>query len=420
MGKITIPYKPRAYFLPFHESGKRWNVIVAHRRSGKTTATLNHLLRAAVQTIAGRYAFIAPFRNQAKGIAWDVLKHYTRVVPGIEYNEQELSAKLPNGSRIALYGADNPDALRGLGFNGVVFDEYSQQPSNIFSEIIRPALVDSGGFGVWIGTPKGKNDFWQLYKNAGQDWYKILLSVEDTKIIPEDELDSARSTMSEDEYAQEFMCSFEAAIKGAYYAEQLRQAREDGRITGVPYESHELVHTWWDLGIGDATAILFMQKVVKEWHLIDYYEASGEGLQHYIQMLKEKGYIYGNHYAPHDIEVKELGTGQSRKEIAQKLGIKFQVAPRLSIEDGINAVRMKFNQLWIDEKKCDRLLHCLSLYRKEWDEKRGQFKNQPLHDFTSNSADALRYWAVTKYRDPYEPTFTQYRPSWVSRHQNPV
>lgn len=400
--------------MPFHDLRKRWNVIVAHRRSGKTTATLNHLQRDALTVKDSRYAYIAPTYKQAKNIAWDIIKLYANDVPKREYNESELTVKYPNGSRITLYGADNPDSLRGIGLWGVVFDEYSQQPSNIFSEIIRPALADHSGYAIWIGTPKGKNEFWKLYEQAikEKDWYSSLLTVDDTKVIPPVELADARKSMSDDEFQQEWYCSFEAAIKGAFYADELAKAREEGRITLVPYEKGFPVHTWWDLGISDSTVIGFFQKISKEWHWIDYYENSGEGLEHYVNYLQDKKYIYGEHWAPHDIEVRELGSGQSRLETARRLGINFNIVPNLPVMDGINAARRKFNLLWMDDSKVNYALNALSLYRKEWDDKRGEFKPKPYHDWTSHAADMLRYWAVTDFNT--EARVKIYKPSWKS------
>lgn len=419
--EVVIDYLPREWALHFHESPKRWIVIVCHRRAGKTTAALNHLQRDALRTNNSRFAYIAPTYKQAKNIAWDLLKFYARPIPGVEFNEVELTVRYPNGSRLTLYGADNPDSLRGIGLWGVVFDEYSQQPSNIFTEIIRPALSDHSGYAIWIGTPKGKNDFYDLYEEArtgqnsrgediSEDWYAKLLKASESGIIPQAELNDARRTMTEDEYEQEFECSFEAAIKGAYYSQELAKARTQSRITTVPYDARLPVQTFWDLGVGDATAILFMQQPGKQWHLIDFYEASGEGLAHYAKVLTERGYTYGRHVAPHDIDVRELGTGQSRLEIARGLGIKFEIAPKLSIEDGINAARLRFSTLWIDAAKCARFLHCISLYHKEWDDKRGTFRNTPYHDFTSHAADALRYWAVSK--DGSTSGSTTITPQW--------
>lgn len=190
------------------------------------------------------------------------------------------------------------------------------------------------------------------------------------------------------------------SVEGAYYTKQLQDARKNGRISVVPWEPQLPVHTWWDLGVGDSTCIGFFQVAGYQWRLIDYYEASGEGLAHYASILRSKEYVYGEHWAPHDIEVRELGTGKSRKEMAATLGITFQVVPNLPIDDGINALRTKFPALWIDEKKCARFIDCLQNYRKEYNEKLGEFKQHPLHDWTSHAADMARYWAVTKFQGP--------------------
>lgn len=411
--EITIPYSPREWTKPLHDGTERWKVIVCHRRAGKTVASVNHLIRDALITSGSRYAYIAPTYKQAKNIAWDILKHYSRPIPGAIFNESELRADYPNGSRITLFGADNPDSLRGLGFWGVVFDEYSQQPSNIFSEIIRPTLADKGGYAIWVGTPKGKNDFYRLYETAKQqpNWLAMLRVVDDTNILSKEELDDARITMSEDEFQQEFYCSWEASIKGAYYADQIAQARKEGRITKVPHDPALKVHTWWDLGVADSTTILFFQHIGKEWRIIDCYEQSGESLAHYAQILEKKPYNYGYHWAPHDIEVTELGSGKSRKSVAKSLGIDFSVAPNLQIHEGIHSVRMRFHELWIDEMKCAPFLDAILSYHKEWDDKRGEFKNKPLHDWSSHFADALRYWAVTNFERKEQGT-KQFRPNW--------
>lgn len=359
-------------------------------------ASLNHLIRDAVKVNRSKYAYIAPTYKQAKNIAWDIIKEYARKIDGVVFNESELRADFRNGSRITLYGADNPDSLRGLGLWGVVFDEYSQQPSNIFTEIIRPALADHEGYAIWIGTPKGKNDFYRLYQVAKQtdNWLGILLTVDDTKLISDSELQDSKSIMTDDEYNQEWFCSFEAAIKGAYYSQELSKMRSEGRIRQVQQDKELKVHTVWDLGVGDATSIGFYQVVNNEYRMIDYYENTGKGLDHYIAYLHTKSYIYGEHYAPHDIRVREFSSGKSRWEIAQGLGINFQITPNIKIEDGINVVRLFLNKLWIDEKKCEQFIDYIGQYKKEWDDKKGCFNDKPLHDFTSHAADMLRYTAV--------------------------
>lgn len=184
-------------------------------------------------------------------------------------------------------------------------------------------------------------------------------------------------------------------VQGAYYREQINQARRENRITKVPYDKNLPVHTWWDLGIGDSTAIGFFQKYGKEWRWIDTYESEGEGLQHYIKVLQDKGYIYGDHYFPHDVEVRELGSGKSRRETLESLGVRVNIVPRLSIDDGIQAVRTRLNQVWIDEESNKDAIRALSSYRKEFDEKHGAYKDKPLHDWSSHIADMFRYWAVT-------------------------
>lgn len=395
METITI-YSPRLWSKEFHERKTRWKVIVAHRRCGKTTASLNHLIRDALTIPKSKYAFISPTYKQSKNIAWDILKEHTHKIDGHSFNESELRADFANGSRITLYGSDNPDALRGMGLWGVVYDEYSQQPSNVHSEIIRPALADHNGYAIWIGTPKGKNDFYRLYEHSkdNEDWLGMLLTVDDTGIIDEKELEDSKEVMTPDEYNQEWYCSFEAAIKGAYYAEEIAKAREDNRITQVLYDNSIPVYTFWDLGISDAMAIGFFQKVNQEIRMIDYYEGIDKGLNHYAKVLQDKGYVYAKHIAPHDITVRELTTGKSRLEIASDLGINFDVLPKLGLSDGINAGRLMFRRLWVDEKKCQQWLDYIAQYRREWDDAKGMFKENPLHDFTSHAADMYRYAAI--------------------------
>jgi len=442
--KTVKIYKPRLWTRDLHDEYKRWRVIVAHRRSGKTVACLNHLIRDCIRgyrndneleklrevykrtgkdtQISGKYAYIAPTYKQAKNVAWDLLKEYATKVDGVKFNEAELRCDFRNGSRITLYGADNPDSLRGLALHGVVFDEYSQQPSNIFSEIIAPALADNKGYAIWIGTPKGKNEFYRLYEYAcnpdedeSSDWKGMLLTVEDTDLIPQEELKSQRSIQTEDEYLQEWYCSFEAAIKGAYYAKELSNMRSGERITSVPYDRMSEVHTFWDIGMSDATSIGFFQITGQEYHMIDYYENSGEALDHYVIEIKKRGldlgYNYGKHYLPHDIEVRELGTGVSRKEVLEKLGIRVNVVRNLNIADGINAGKLVMDKLWIDGKKCEKFIDAISQYRKRWNDKKGMFEEKPNHDWTSHAADMYRYFAVTvnnlaqsnKPREAYYP-----------------
>ena len=331
----------------------------------------------------------------AKNIIWDYFKFYSRAIPGIKVNESELKIDYPNGGRVVLLGAEDPDSLRGLYLDFVVFDEYSQQPSNIFTEIIRPALSDRKGGALWIGTPKGSNEFRRLYDNAiSENWYRILLRASETNVIDAGELEDAKRSMSIDEYSQEYECSWVPSIRGSYYADAISDMRAQGRITKVPYDPIIPVHTVWDLGISDDMAIGFYQVSGLEPRMIDFYCSNGKPLDHYIQYLKEKGYNYGKHFAPHDIRVRELATGKSRYEIAQQLGVTFDMTPNLPVQDGINAGRGILGRLWVDEKNNAYFLDALLQYKREWDEAHGHFRDKPLHDWTSHAADVHRYFSL--------------------------
>src|SRR6056297_223914 len=399
MAEVVIPYKPRAQAVAFHDRTERFACLVAHRRFGKTVASLNDLIRDAmtIQRPNVRVAYIAPYYRQAKAIAWDYLKEFTAPIPGIEVNASELRIDFPNGARIRLFGADNYDAMRGLYFDSVVLDEPADFPASAWPTVIRPALADRKGRATFIGTPKGKNDFWEIYNYAktAPDWFCAMYKASETDILDVDELIEAKRTMGEDRYEQEFECSFEAAIQGAYYAAEMKEAMDAGRICAVPYDKSLSVVTAWDLGIGDSTAIWFAQYAGREIRIIDYYENSGVGLDHYAKVLADKGYHYTRHVLTHDARVKELGSGKRRIETLANLGIKdVQIAPSLAVEDGIQAVRSMIGRTWFDAEKCERGIEALRQYRREFDDKLKTWRGRPLHDWTSHGADAMRYLAI--------------------------
>jgi hypothetical protein len=378
--------------------------MVCHRRAGKTVACINDLLRSALTTARTdwRGAYIAPYYAQAKDVAWAYLRQFAKVVPGVEFNETELRADFPNGSRIRLYGADNADVrLRGIYLDEVVLDEYADFAPNLWGEVIRPLLADRKGRAVFIGTPKGHNAFWRVWQEAdgAADWFRLMLRASETGILPADELAAARAQMTEDQFAQEFECSFEAAITGAYYARELEALEKDGRLCDVQYDPALPVNTAWDLGISDSMAIVFWQQPKGgSVRVIDYYEAAGHGLDHYAAVLDKRGYKYSKHFGPHDLAVREIGTGKSRVEVARSLGITFDVLPAARVEDGINAVRMLLPRCWFDKRRAASLVESLRMYRSRFDDKR-QISLGPLHDSHSHAADAFRYMAVA-LRDP--------------------
>ena len=397
---IEIPYEPRDLQRKLHGemSAKRWGVVVCHRRFGKTVWAINHILRAALMCEKNnpRLAYMAPTYRQAKNVAWDYIKEYAGKIPGVRFHETELRCDLPTGARISLLGAENPDSLRGIYLDGCVMDEVADMPENVFPEVLRPALSDRKGFCIFLGTPKGHNAFYEKYEEAvaNDDWLAAVYKASETGILDQEELDAAKVMMSSDQYAQEFECSWNANVPGAVYGKELEEAQADGRVTNVPYNPASKVDTWWDLGVGDSTAIFFTQNVGRAVHVIDYYEARGEGLPHYCKVLSSKNYLYGEHNAPHDIEVRELGTGKSRREIAWDLGLNFRVVPKLPIEDGIHAAQMLIPRLYFDREKCKHGLECLRQYHRAYNERTRSFRATPVHDFSSHAADAFRYLAV--------------------------
>lgn len=360
---------------------------------------MNEIIKQAVMNDKHRpqYAYIAPQYKQAKRVAWDYVRHYAGVLPDVKFNESELRCDIGlNDSRIYLLGADSPDALRGLYLDGVVLDEVEQMPRKILTEVILPALSDREGFLLIIGTAKGQNLLHDLYMQAKADdsWHADMYRASETDVIPEKELENLRKVMTEEEYAQEMECSFTAAISGAYYGKQIESAENDGRILTLPYDPAYPVHTSWDLGIGDDTAIWFIQHIGREYRAIDYYASSGVGLPHYADVLSAKGYSYGTHYAPHDIEARELGTGKSRKATAATLGINFKTVPQHRVDDGIDAVRNLLPAFWFDREKTGEGVKCLRMYQREWNDKMGVFRAAPRHDWASHGADALRTFAM--------------------------
>lgn len=416
---VVIDYAPRDAFKPYHASDKRFALTVAHRRAGKTVARINKLIQKAAicEKPSPRFGYLAPFFVQAKDIAWAYLKHYSAPIIdlGGKVNESELSVMFPhNGAVIRLYGADNAERMRGLYFDGLSADEAQDIKPGVLTQIIMPALADRQGWLDMSGTPKGwGNLLGETYKRTLNDpeWFVQILRASETGLIDADELARLRRSMPENEYQQEFECSFDAAITGAYFAKELRDAESQGRVSGVPYDPMLKVNTAWDLGISDSMSIWFWQQVGREIRVIDYYEASGHGLDHYARVLQEKGYLYDRHFAPHDIQVRELGNGKSRLEVAAGLGIRFDVVPQIGVKDGIDAARMTIPRCYFDAKRCAIGLDALRQYREKIDDKRG-ISFGPLHDWTSHAADAFRYLCVALQE--YAPAQRTYQPMAVS------
>ena len=353
-----------------------------------------------------QYAYIAPTYQQAKRVAWEYLKDFCKNVPGAKANESELRIDVPrpNGDKVRfmLLGAENPDSLRGLYLDGCILDEYAQCDPIIWGQVIRPALSDRKGWAIFIGTPKGENHFHNIYRQGeelvtkgNKNWHVAMYKASETAVVDDEELAEARATMTEEEYDQEYECSFSAALLGAYYGKYINGLESKGRILDFDYEPNSAVHTYWDLGISDTTAIWFVQMVGREIRVIDYYESAGVGLEHYAKVIKDKPYVYESHGIPHDGAAKELGTGMSRQETLLNLGVRTHIIPRQSVADGINAVRVLLNKnIWFHKTNCKRGLEALKNYQRKYDSKNSMFVDKPLHNWASNGADAFRYCAL--------------------------
>ena len=400
VANVEIPYSPRPLQAYLHQeiAKHRWSCLVLHRRAGKSVMCINHLIRDAVNTTSenARYGFLTGTYKQAKSIMWDYAKQFTRVIPGVRYHETELRIDLPNGSRIEMLGAENYATLRGRYFDGIVLDEYADMPEPVLPEIIRPALSDRKGWMIAIGTPRGHNAFYELFREAvvSDDWFAYLAGAAKTGILPAEELDAARTMMSSDAYDQEFECSWVANVPGSVWGKELQKIDDAGQITEVPLDPNHRVHTSWDLGVADSTAIWFYQLVGRSVHVIDHYEERGEGLPHFARVLEDRGYLYGRHYAPPDIAVRELGTGLSRLESAFSLGINFRVVRKLPVEDGLHAGAVTLPRCWFDRANCEHGLEALRHFHRAYNERTRSFRMTPVHDWSSHSADAFRYLCV--------------------------
>lgn len=383
------------------------NGYIVHN-SGKDIVSFNYMLRAALHKV-GVYFYIFPTYSQARKVIWDSITNDGRrfldfIPPELiaATNSSEMKITLVNSSIIQLLGSDNIDSIVGTNPRGIIFSEYALQDPRAYG-FLRPVLTANQGWALFESTPRGKNHFWDLYQIAlhnPKDWFLSRLTVEDTQHIDLAEIERERQSgeMSDDLILQEYYVSFELGVEGSYYGKYLDKARMNDRVTIIPYESAHKVHTAWDLGMRDSTTIIFFQVIGQTLRIIDCYENSKQGLEHYAKILASKDYLYGKHIAPHDIAVTELGTGISRIEKARQLGISFTVAPNLPIEDGIEAVRSQFSKLWFDEKKTQPLLKALENYRQEFDVKHKVYKNRPLHDWSSHWADALRYMCVSLHK----------------------
>lgn len=410
---VARPYQEALFDAVINEDYKRI-LLIWPRRAGKDIAAFNLAIKIAVQRPQVIY-YIFPTYSQGKKVIFDSITNTgERILDYIppelieSKNTQELKIRFINGSLIQVVGSDNYDSLMGTNPQLCIFSEYALQDPRAY-QYIRPILTANDGIALFLSTPRGKNHLWELYNIAQQsdDWFCQKLTVDDTQHISLFDIakEKAEGIMSDDLIQQEYYTSFTMGVEGSYYSKYLDRMRVKGQIGQVPWENGFKVHTAWDLGVRDSTTIIFFQVIGQVIRIIDCYENSKVGLDHYAKVLEQKPYAYGKHIAPHDIKVREFGSGMTRIEKARQLGINFTVAPDVSIEDGIESVRSALSKIWIDEVNCKPLINALENYRQEFDVKRKVYKSFPLHDWSSHFCDGARYLCISlpKMRDGATP-----------------
>lgn len=415
---ISVPYHftPRTYqydLMKALDSGYKRAITVWHRRAGKDKTLFNIIIKKALERV-GIYYYFFPEFAQGKRVIWDgidndgfaFLKHVPKEIlakPG-GLNQTDMKITLINGSIIQIIGTDKFNKVRGSNPIGCVFSEFAFQNPAAW-DVVRPILTANGGWAVFNSTPFGKNHFYDLFEMAkGNDkWYTDLVTVENSldengnRYVTDEMLQEERdSGYSEEMIQQEYFCDFTANSEGFYYLKYMEDALNEGRIRHIPYDPAIPVDTWWDIGVSDSTAIWFTQIVGKSVHVIDFYQNNSVGLDDYAKHLQTLPYVYGTHHFPHDMMNTEFGSGKTRLETAESLfgSVNLDVVPKSGLEDGINAVRLVLPKMWFDETKCKDGIKALQNYHRQWDDKVQEFKNRPVHDWSSHPADAFRYLAV--------------------------
>jgi len=394
----SLSYEPREAFIPFHRRGQRFGLMVCHRRAGKTVSCVNELIIRALLTKKkkAKYAYVGPFRQQAKEVAWEYLKDGSEGIRKGPPRESDLRIRLHNDATITIYGADNPDSLRGLYFDGIILDEYGDMRPTLWGEVILPTLLDRRGWACFIGTPKGKNHFYKMYQRAivEDNWFSLILKASESGLISDEDLLEARAEMTEDQYQQEMECSFEAAVPGTYYANVIAKMDGTPNMGKFAYNPDLEVYAAADLGFSDSTAFWFWQVDEQGPVIIDYEEHDGQPLSFYFDMLQGKGYEYDSIWLPHDAKAANLQTGRSTIEQFLENGFPCKMVPKLKIQHGVDAARKILPMCRFDEERCYKGIEALRAYRRKFNEKTQQYSDSPLHDWASNGADAFRYFSL--------------------------
>lgn len=398
---MGLKYIPRPQFIPLHNRTQRWGVANTHRRAGKTVAFVNDLIFGALecQLYKPQLAYIGPTYSQAKRVAWAYLKDYAEQYLSKPPQEAELKITLKNDATIHVLGADNADSLRGMYLDGTVNDEYALFKPSVFPQVIRPALSDRNGWSIFASTPRGKNLFYDVCQQAKKnpkDWFHLNLPADTSGIISPAELEELRRDMDPEEFAQEYLCSFDSALKGAIYATEVNDLFLDGRaVDGGLFDPNLPTHCAFDLGFTDATVCIWFQ-VGKDntVRLVACEATNGTDIFYHIDKINKFEGELGDVFLPHDARAKNLQTGKSIVEQFLTQDLKPRIVAAHKVRDGISAVRRLFPLMSIDISATGDLLEAMKAYRREWDDNKLMFDDKPLHDWASDYCDCLRYVAM--------------------------
>jgi len=387
--------------------------VVWHRRCGKDSCCLQ-LSAVASQMRIGTIWHMLPTLKQGRRVIWDGIDRegrrmidqaFPREMRQVEnpINNSDMQIRFRNGSIYQVVGSDNYDSLVGTNPVGVIFSEFAVADPKAW-DYIRPILAENGGWALFIYTPRGKNHGKKLFDMAQGNprWFDSMLTVDDTfrpdgtHVIGPDIIAEERAEgMSEEKILQEYFCSFEAGMEGAFYTLELNLAEEEGRIGDYPHDPTKRVQTYWDIGFRDATSIIFTQRGDDgKPIIIDYLEGRNKALDAWIRDVRSLPYDYDEHWGPHDLENTDFTTGKTRREFASSLDFAFDIVPKIPVQDGIDAARAIIRVARFNESKVGRLIDGLYSYRREYDDRLQMFRDKPLHDWASHPADAMRYLSV--------------------------
>lgn len=420
MANISLPndWVARPYQQPVFQHmlqgglERKRGVLVWHRRAGKDSFCLN-FSAVASQIRVGTIWHMLPTLKQGRKVIWEGIDKFGRRMIDQAFpkemragkNDSDMMIKLKNGSVYQVVGSDNYDSLVGTNPVGVIMSEYSIADPAAW-DYLRPILAENDGWALFIYTPRGKNHGKELYdvsqKISSDKWYSSLLTVDDTFdhdgrpiILPEHIQEEREAGMSEEKIQQEFYCSWDSGMEGAFYTAELNLAEQQGRIGDFPHDPSKPCQTFWDIGFRDQTVILITQRGDNgKPIIIDMIINRNKPLDFYVRELKETGYVFEEHWGPHDFGNTDWVTGKTRVEMAWNLGLKIEIVEKLSREDGIDATRAMIRQAKFNKPKVQRLLDGLYAYRREFDDKMKRYKDTPVHDWASDIADSMRYLSI--------------------------